>query len=102
MQSNKCATILRRRGNQLQVGGSDESLPKLPGYLDQLPVLLRSTTHHVALKDIVHDLMPWQSRSVHEQLEGELEPRVHLPATRLPLAFFPPTLISIHGDDLDG
>lgn len=32
----------------------------------------KAPTHHVPLEYVIHDLMPRQSRSVHEQLEGEL------------------------------
>lgn len=36
--------------------------------------------------------MSWKSRAVHQQLEGELQPGVHLPSSRFSLAFFSSSL----------
>lgn len=37
---------------------------------------------------MIHDLMPGQPSSVHQQLESEFQPGIHLPSSRFPLAFF--------------
>lgn len=47
---------------------------------------------HVALEDVVHDLMSRQASAVHQQLEGELQPGIHLPSTGLAFAFFSSSL----------
>lgn len=43
---------------------------------------------HVSVEYMIHDFVPWQSGSVHQKLEGEFQPGIHLPASGLPLAFF--------------
>lgn len=42
---------------------------------------------------MVHDGMSWEAGTVDEQLEGELQPGVHLPPPRLALAFFSSFLV---------
>ena len=46
---------------------------------------------------MVHDVGPGQAGAVDEQLEGELQPRVHLPAARLALAFLAAPLQRMRG-----
>jgi len=48
--------------------------------------------HHVSLEDVVHDVAAREAGGVDEQLEGELEPRIHFAATSFPLAFLAPFL----------
>lgn len=51
-----------------------------------------SNIYHIPLKYVVHDLVALQSRSIDQQLESEFQTRIHLPATRLSLAFFSSSL----------
>lgn len=43
--------------------------------------------YHVAVENVVHDLMPWQLGPIHQQLEHELQARVHFAAARFSFAF---------------
>lgn len=51
--------------------------------------------YHVSFENMVHNLMTWQLRTVHQQLEHELQPRIHFASSRLAFAFFA-TSLRIH------
>lgn len=64
-----------------------------------------SNIYHIPLKYVVHDFVTLQSRSVDQQLERKLQPRIHLPPTRFSLAFFSSSLrfhIVIHFGRIGG
>lgn len=48
--------------------------------------------YHFSFENVIHNLVPRQTSGVDEDLEGELQPGVHLPSSRLSFAFFSSSL----------
>lgn len=48
--------------------------------------------YHIPFKNVIHNLMPRQTSSIHQQLKREFQTRVHFPPPRLSLAFFASSL----------
>lgn len=68
----------------------------------QNALCVRKRNYHVAFENMVHNLVTWQLRAIHQQLEHKLQPGIHFATSRFAFAFFAtPLCIHIVRHDVD-